>query len=84
MGVIIVYSPFAKNWARALTVPFILTLLLCIFRLSTLHIEEFGDVPAGGFVVLPFFVVVYAAIFRAVKIVIFKIFTFIRSSFKKG
>ena len=66
MAVPIVYSPFARTWRRALVTPFIVTSVLAVFRVMTMNVPEFGDVPALGFVVMPFVSTAIAAVLRGI------------------
>ena len=75
MAVPVVYSPFARNWRRALLVPFLVTSVLAVFRLATMNVPEFGDVPAFGFIVMPFMSVIIAVVLRAIVTGIRQVFS---------
>jgi hypothetical protein len=71
---ILVYSPMAGSWKRALLVPAVLTLLWGGVRtVSIIAFREPEEPVPFGFIVAPFLAAFYAALVRSAKIVLFRI-----------
>jgi hypothetical protein len=68
-----IYAPFAKTWARALVVPFILVFAWGVVReVSIVRFRE--DTPPGMyFLMLPFLYLVYASVMRGLKLLLFRL-----------
>jgi len=70
----IIYAPFARSWLRAIIVSFGTTFAWSALRIAmTIFFKEPDSPPLMGFIVLPFFIAVYAVIARSIKILICKI-----------
>lgn len=70
MASVVVYAPFAKDWLRALLVPFLLTSLWGILRLLAILVFREEQPPMMGFVILPPLFSAYAATARALKLIL--------------
>jgi hypothetical protein len=70
---ILVYSPFAKNWWRALGVPFALTLVWGIVRIVSIILFREDSPPGVGFFIAPCFAALFGGLSRALKLLLFEI-----------
>ena len=70
-GIVLIYSPFAKNWARALIIPTLTATVWSIIRIFCIIAFPQAFPPLGGFVVFPFFVLCAAALLRFFKNILF-------------
>jgi hypothetical protein len=70
---LILYAPFAKSWGRALGTVFLLWFLWSLWRMILIVTFREPTPPMIGFVLAPFVWVFYAAVLRAIKLLLFKI-----------
>src|SRR5260221_14523680 len=70
---VVLYAPFAKTWIRALLVPFALLFAWGVIYVTTIFYFNEDSPPGMFFVATPFFAVLYAAIVRGAKLLLFKL-----------
>jgi hypothetical protein len=70
---LILYAPFAKSWGRALGAAFLLWFLWSLCRMILIINFREPTPPMIGFVLAPFVALLYAAVLRGIKLLLFKI-----------